>query len=101
MPMTVVAIVNGMIGVAILVLPEASLKAGWLTIIFIIFIAAIFSFYSCYIGLIHLGDQKDLDTALLRHFNGNKFINKFYDFVVCCSVFFVVSLFFDLIVTQC
>lgn len=101
MPMTVVAIVNGMIGVAILVMPEVALKSGWLSVILIVLVAGFFSFYSSFIGLVHLGDQKDLDAALLRHFNGNKFIKKFYDFVVCVSVFFAVSLFFDMIVTQC
>ena len=101
MPMAVVAIVNGMIGVAILMLPLIAFNSGWLSSILIVLITGSFSFYSCYIGLTHLGDQSDLDSALLRHFNGGKAIKYFYDFVVWLSVLFVVSLFFDMIVTQC
>lgn len=99
-PTAVVALVNGMIGGSILVLPLTSYTAGWADTIFIILITAIFSFYSCYICIIHLGDQKDLDSALLRHFNGNKFLKIFYDFCVWIGMVFALILYFDLIIIQ-
>ena len=98
--MTVVAIVNGMIGGSILVLPLTALAAGYGYTLIIVLITGFFSFYSCYLGVIHLGDQKDLDTALLRHFNGSKFLKIFYDFCVFMGVMMLLILYFDLIVIQ-
>lgn len=97
---TVVALVNGMIGGSILVLPLTSLEVGWAYTIIIILVTAIFSFYSCYIGVVHLGDQKDLDSALLRHFNGSKFLKIFYDFCVWIGLLLLLILYFDLIIIQ-
>lgn len=100
MPTTVLAIVNGMIGGSILVIPLTSLQAGWAYTLIVIFITGLFSFYSCYIAVIHIGDQKDLDSALLRHFNGSKFLKIFYDFCVWISLVLLLMLYFDLIVVQ-
>lgn len=100
MPTTVLAIVNGMIGGSILVIPLTSLQAGWAYTLIVILITGLFSFYSCYIAIIHLGDQKDLDSALLRHFNGSKFLKIFYDFCVWIGLVLLLMLYFDLIVVQ-
>jgi amino acid permease len=91
---TVVALVNGMIGGSILVLPLVALQAGWLEAILVILITGIFSYYSCYLSILHLGDQKDLDCALLRHFNGSKIIKIFYDFCVWSSILLLLTLYF-------
>lgn len=91
---TVVALVNGMIGGSILVLPLIALKAGWLETIFVILITGGFSYYSCYLSILHLGDQKDLDYALLRHFNGSKVLKIFYDFCVWSSILLLLTLYF-------
>ena len=100
MPTTVLAIVNGMIGGSILVIPLTSLQAGWAYTLIVILITGLFSFYSCYIAIIHLGDQKDLDSALLRHLNGRKFLKIFYDFCVWIGLVLLLMLYFDLIVVQ-
>ena len=97
---TVVALVNGMIGGSILVLPLVALEAGWISSIFIIFVTGFFSYYSCYLSMAHLGDQEDLDSALLRHFNGSKCLKTFYDFCVWAGVTLLLNLYFDLIVIQ-
>ena len=91
---TVVAMVNGMIGGSILVLPVVLLEVGWLTALLVIFLTGVFSFYSCYLSIIHLGDQKDLDTTLLRHFNGSKGLKIFYDFCVWSGIFLLLTLYF-------
>jgi amino acid permease len=91
---TVVALVNGMIGGSILVLPLVSLQAGWVYSIFVILVTGVFSYYSCYLSIIHLGDQKDLDHALLRHFNGSKFLKIFYDFCVWSGILLLLTLYF-------
>jgi hypothetical protein len=50
--------------------------------------------------MLHIGDQGDLDTALLRHFNGSKFLKLFYDFCVFIALLLLLMLYFDLIVIQ-
>lgn len=83
---TVVALVNGMIGGSILVLPLVALEGGWLYSLLVILFTGVFSWYSCHLSVIHLGDQKDLDHALLRHFNGSKFLKIFYDLCVWSGI---------------
>jgi hypothetical protein len=97
---TMVALVNGMIGGSILVLPLVSLQAGWLESILVILFTGVFSYYSCYLSILHLGDQVDLDHALLRHFNGSKFLKVFYDFCVWSGILLLLTLYFELIVIQ-
>ena len=97
---TIVAMVNGMIGGSILVLPLTSLQGGWGFTLLIILFTGFFSFYCCYIGVIHLGDQNDMDGALLRHFNGNRFLKIFYDFCVWMGLILLLILYFELIVIQ-
>lgn len=91
---TVVALVNGMIGGSILVLPVVAKQAGWAETLIIILFTGVFSYYSCYLSLIHLGDQTDLDHTLLRHFNGSKFLKIFYDFCVWSGFMLILILYF-------
>jgi len=91
---TVVALVNGMIGGSILVLPIVAEQGGWVETLLIIFATGVFSYYSCYLSLIHLGDQTDLDHTLLRHFNGSKFLKVFYDFCVWSGITLLLILYF-------
>ncbi len=63
-PLTVVAMMNGMIGGVILVLPVSSYQAGYLFTILAILVSGAFSFYSCYLSIKHLGDQKDMNYAM-------------------------------------
>jgi len=100
LPTTVVAIVNGMIGGSILVLPLVALDGGWAITLVVILITGFFSFYCCYLAMLHIGDQGDLDQALLRHFNGSKFLKVFYDFCVFIALLLLLMLYFDLIVIQ-
>ena len=65
----IIAMVNGMIGGVILVLPLLALEAGTLVTFFVILVTGMFSFYSCYLCVLHLGNHQDLDKALLQHFN--------------------------------
>lgn len=93
-PMTVVGMVNGMIGGLILILPVYTLQAGYLLSLIVILFTGIFSFYSCYLCVIHMGDQPDLDYAVLRHFNGARWAKIFYDFCVWSSLVFIDLLYF-------
>lgn len=92
--MTVIGMVNGMIGGFILILPVNALAAGWLSTLLVIIIIGLFSFYSCYLCVIHLGDQKDLDHAMYIHFNKNIFIKILYDLTVFSNLLFIAFLYF-------
>lgn len=80
-PLTVVGLMNGMIGGVILVLPVTAYQAGYLFTILAILFSGFFSFYSCYLSIKHLGDQKDMNFAMQAHFN-SKVAMIFYDIVV-------------------
>lgn len=87
--MAIIGMVNGMIGGLILILPVFALGAGWAICLIVIFVTCGFSYYSCYLCIIHLGDQPDLDYAIFRHFNGNKVIKIFYDICVWSNLMFL------------
>ncbi len=93
-PMTILGMVNGMIGGLILILPVYALHAGYILTMIIIFVTCVFSYYSCYLCIIHLGDQSDLDYAILRHFNGSKWAKIFYDLCVWSNLMLIALLYF-------
>ena len=66
-PMTVLGLVNGMIGGIILIMPLLSLKTGTALIAPVSMITGFISFYSCLLCLKHLKNYKDLDEAIYHH----------------------------------
>lgn len=96
----VIAMVNGMIGGLILVLPILALNGGTILSLIVILVTGFFSFYSCYLCLIHLGSHPDLDKAVFYHFWQSKTVRIFYDFMVFINLVFVLLLYFNLIVQQ-
>jgi len=61
----IIAMVNGMIGGLILVLPILAMQGGSILSLLIILATGFFSYYSCHLCLIHLGSHSDLDKAIL------------------------------------
>ena len=98
--MAILVMVNGMIGGLILLLPVFALNAGYVVTLIVIFLTCIFSFYSCYLCLLHMGDQPDLDLAIYKHFNGNRIIKILYDLGVWSNLILVDMLYFGLITIQ-
>ena len=98
--MTVIGLVNGMIGGLILLLPVYALDAGYVTTFIVILFTGIFSYYSCYLCVLHMGDQPDLDYAIYRHFNGNRPLKIFYDLIVWLNLTLIDMLYFSLIIVQ-
>ena len=94
MPIAIVAIVNGMIGGTILVLPVLTKTGGWALTLITILITGGVSFFSCFIAVTHLGDQSDIDKALLRHFNGSPIMKIAYDFSVFVGLLLVLLFYF-------
>ena len=99
-PLTVIGMINGMIGGFILILPVNALNAGWVFSLLVILLIGAFSYYSCYLCVIHLGDQKDLDYAMYVHFNKNRLVKIVYDLTVFSNLLFLGFLYFDLICLQ-
>lgn len=97
---TIVAMINGMIGGLILVLPILAKQGGVIMSGLVICVCGFFSFYSCYLCLIHLGNFSDLDKALVYHFNGSRIVQIFYDFLVFLNLLLILLLYFNLIVQQ-
>lgn len=95
--MTVIGLVNGMIGGIILVMPLLSLKTGYTLIAPISIISGFFSYFSSLLCLRHLRNYKDLDQAVLRHFGGRMGYKVFYDVVVMISLTVLLILYFGLI----
>jgi len=98
--MTVVGMVNGMIGGLILILPVLTLNAGYIFSLIVLAVIGALSYYSSYLCVLHMGDQPDLDYAILRHFNGNKAIKILYDLCVWSNLILIDMLYFELIVIQ-
>ena len=96
----IIALVNGMIGGLILVLPILAMYGGTILSLLVILVTGIFSYYSCYLCLIHLGKHNDLDKAILSHFNNSKVMKILYDLLVFSNLFLLLMLYFNLIVTQ-
>lgn len=92
--MTVVGMVNGMIGGLILLLPVYALNAGYILTLIVIGFTGIFSFYSCYLCVTHMGDQPDLDYSIFRHFNGKRWVKVFYDLCVWSNLILIDMLYF-------
>lgn len=97
--MTVVALVNGMIGGIILVMPIIALHTGYLLIAPISLILGFFSYFSCLLCLRHLKHFQDLDEAILYHFKKRGY-KIFYDITIVISMSVLLILYFDLICQQ-
>lgn len=98
--MTIVALVNGMIGGIILVMPILALKVGYLMIAPVVLVSGFFSYFSCLLCVRHLRDYKDLDEAMLKHFDNRRGFKIFYDVCIAVSIIVVLILYFDLICIQ-
>lgn len=92
--------INGMIGGVILVLPVLTISSGYIVTALVILFTGVFSFYSCYLCLSHLGDQTDLNLAILRHFNGNPIVKILYDIIVWANLTLINMIYFELMVEQ-
>lgn len=98
--MTVIAMVNGMIGGIILVMPILALKTGTAMIAPVVLVSGFFSYYSCLLCLKHLRNHRDLDDAVLQHFGNRRGFKLFYDICISVSLIVLLILYFDLICKQ-
>lgn len=91
-----------MIGSLILLLPVLALQAGYITSFIVIIVSGIFSYFSCYLYLQHLGEEQDNGYAILKHFNtrGRRTLKVIYDVSVWFFLMLTNMQFFKLICLQ-
>jgi amino acid permease len=99
-PMTVIAMVNGMIGGLILILPVMALESGWLLTLIVLLVTGFISYYSCYLCVLHTGDASDMDIAMEQHFWNSRKIKMFYEFCIFSTIIVILILYYELIVIQ-
>ena len=63
--MTVLGLLNGMIGIAALMLPVIGLTSGYLTSIWICLLIGVISYYTAELIVIHLGKAKNIQKSIL------------------------------------
>lgn len=97
--LTVLSLVNGMIGGLILILPVLTLSAGYLTALGVILVTGFFSYFSSKLCVLHVGGADDLDEALQQHF-GSLWLRRLYDVCVWSNLLLIGMLYFELIVLQ-
>lgn len=98
--LAIVAMVNGMIGGLTLVLPILATETGTILTALVLLLTGFFSFYSCYLCIIHLGNQTDYDKTIFHHFGESMPVKVFYDLLVFINLLFIQLLYFNLIVKQ-
>ena len=97
---SVIALLNGMIGGTILVLPLLALKAGYLLVPMLVIFYGTLSCYCAYLLVLHLGNSHSLRTAILEHFHGRKKYSVFYSLALFTGLLSVVLIYFQLLVNQ-
>ena len=98
--MTVIGLVNGMIGGIILVMPLLALKTGWFLILPITLFSGFVSYFTCLLCIRHLRNFKNLDTAIYYHFGKKVQYKVFYDVIIIVSMTTLLVLYFSLICEQ-
>jgi hypothetical protein len=69
--MTVMGIVNGMIGCNCLVLPTMGLSAGYLNIFWTCALMGYVCYYMAVLLVTHMGKSKNIKESVLAHFRGD------------------------------
>lgn len=96
---TLVALMNAMIGGTILVLPLLFLSAGLIPAIIVTVLSGAINYWSCKLCYDHLRDDPDLPVSVLRH-TRNPIYPRLYDLLVWLSLQLILLLYFNLIVKQ-
>jgi len=83
--MTIVAIVSGMLGTSLLVVPIMGIKAGSLTTIWVSILVGYCLYYTAYLIIAHLGRSKGMKSCILAHFQNDYFYMSGYGSVIWIS----------------
>ena len=79
---TVLGLLNGMIGITALMLPVIGLTTGYITTIWVTLIIGFISYYTAYLIVLHLGNAKNIKESILAHLNNDYRFMRVYSFFV-------------------
>jgi len=97
---TVLALLNGMFGGSIMVLPILALQVGWFYLSLIVITTVIINWYSCHLVLMHLGNERDVGSVIINHFKKNKLVITAYNMTTTLGLLTALVVYFKLIVIQ-
>lgn len=98
--MTIIGLLNGMVGGICLVLPQVGLGAGWGMSIFICLITGCISYYTAYLIVLHLGSGTQIKDCILSHFSNNYKYMTGYSFLIWFSFMPYMLIYFRTICLQ-
>ena len=98
--MTILGLLNGMIGGTVLVLPILGLRAGYIDTLVVSLFMGFISFYTGYLIVLHLGKAKSIKDYILSHFNNDYKYMQIYSGFIWFSFIPVFIIYFRLIVLQ-
>ena len=67
-PMTILGLINGTIGSALLILPVISISAGYVTSIWVTTSVGLATYYTADLIVLHLGKGRSIKESILAHF---------------------------------
>lgn len=94
------ALLNGMLGGTILVLPLIGINTGYLIIPLITIYFGSLSGYTTYLLVIHIGHSKTLKSAVTEHFHGKRRYSAIYSVVLAISIIALLISYFQLLIKQ-
>ena len=89
--MTILGLLNGMIGTSCLLLPIIGITAGYITTIWVCLVIGYISYYTAYLIVLHMGKGKNVKDCILAHFKFDYKFMRAYSFFMWLS--FVPTLF--------
>jgi hypothetical protein len=99
-PMTVLGLVNGMVGSSCLVLPVVGLTAGYITTIWVCLIIGYISYYTAYLIVLHLGKGRNIKESILAHYQADYKYMVGYSFFIWLSFIPMLVTYFRIICLQ-
>lgn len=98
--MTVVGLVNGMIGGTILVLPIIGIQTGFIMTLIVCAGLGFLTYYTCYLIILHLGKAENITISILAHFKEDPKYLLLYNFLIWISFVTILPIYFKLICLQ-
>ena len=98
--MTVIGLVNGMIGGTCLVLPLLGIAAGWVTVIYVDVLIGFISYYTARLIVTHLGQGRQIKDCVMSHFKNDYKYMRMYSFFMWFSFIPLLVIYFQIICLQ-
>lgn len=98
--LTILGLVNGMIGGTILVLPIMGIYTGYITTLIVCISLGYLTYYTSYLIILHLGKSQNISISVLAHFNKNQNYLTTYNLCIWLSFIPYFFIYFRLICLQ-